>query len=61
MADAFKLVQYFRDLRHDPAYNRVRGPLPVVSTVAEASRMLPNDDVMIEVEATAFLSSPTRH
>jgi len=29
MADVFKLVQYFRDLRHYPAYNRERGPLPV--------------------------------
>ena len=25
MADAVKLVQYFRDLRHYPFYNRVRG------------------------------------
>ena len=58
--DVFKLVQYFRDLRHYPAYNRVRGlfcPEPVVSTVVEVSRMLPNDEVLIEVEATAFLSN----
>ena len=58
MSDVFKLVQYFRDLRHYPAYNRVRGlfcPEPVVSTVVEVSRMLPGDDVLIEVEATAFL------
>ena len=63
MADVFKLVQYFRDLRHYPAYNRVRGlfcPQPVVSTVVEVSRMLPNDDVLIEVEATACLSSPPK-
>jgi len=25
MADAIKLVRYFRDLRHYPAFNRVRG------------------------------------
>ena len=59
MKDVFKLVQYFRDLRHYPAYNRVRGlfcPEPVVSTVVEVSRMLPSDDVLIEVEATAFLA-----
>ena len=59
MSDVFKLVQYFRDLRHYPAYNRVRGlfcPEPVVSTVVEVSRMLPSDDVLIEVEATAFLA-----
>ena len=58
MKDVFKLVQYFRDLRHYPAYNRVRGlfcPEPVVSTVVEVSRMLPSDGVLIEVEATAFL------
>ena len=58
MKDVFKLVQYFRDLRHYPAYNRVRGlfcPEPVVSTVVEVSRMLPNDAVLLEVEATAQL------
>ena len=58
MADAVKLVQYFRDLRHYPAYNRVRGlffPQPVVSTVVEVSRMLPSDAVLVEVEATAWL------
>ncbi len=60
MQDVFKLVQYFRDLRHYPAFNRVRGlfcPDPVVSTVVEVSRMLPSDEVLIEVEATAFLPS----
>lgn len=58
MKDVFKLVQYFRDLRHYPIYNRVRGlfcPEPIVSTVVEVSRMLPSDDVLLEVEATAFL------
>ena len=58
MRDVFKLVQYFRYLRHYPAYNRVRGlfcPEPVVSTVVEVSRMLPNDAVLVEVEATAWL------
>ena len=58
MKDVFKLVQYFRDLRHYPVYNRIRGlfcPEPVVSTVVEVSRMLPSDEVLIEVEATAFL------
>ena len=58
MKDVFKLVQYFRDLRDYPAYNRVRGlfcPEPVVSTVVEISRVLPSDEVLIEVEATAWL------
>lgn len=58
MKDVFKLVQYFRDLRDYPAYNRVRAlfcPEPIVSTVVEVTRMLPSDDVLIEVEATACL------
>jgi 2-iminobutanoate/2-iminopropanoate deaminase len=58
MSDVFKLVQYFRDLRHYPAYNRVRQlfcPDGVVSTVVEVSRMLPSDEVVIEVEATLSL------
>jgi 2-iminobutanoate/2-iminopropanoate deaminase len=59
MTQVFKLVQYFRDLRHYPAYNRVRNlfcPAGVVSTVVEVSRMLPTDEVLIEVEATVSLS-----
>ncbi len=59
MVDAFKLVQYFRDLRQYPAYNRVRQifcPAGVVSTVVEVSGMLPSDEVLIEVEATVVLA-----
>ena len=59
MRDVFKLVQYFRDLRHYPYYNRVRKLFypsePPVSTIVEVSRMLPSDQVLIEVEATAYL------
>ena len=59
MADVFKLVQYFRDLRHYPHYNRVRKlfypDAPPVSTIVEVSRMLPSDAVLIEVEGTAYL------
>ena len=59
MNDAVKLVQYFRDLRHYPAFNRVRGIFyptePPVSTVVEASRFLPGDDALVEVEATLYL------
>lgn len=59
MRDAIKLVQYFRDLRHYPYYNRVRGLFypgePPVSTVVEVSRFLPGDAVLIEVEATLYL------
>ena len=56
--DVTRLVQYFRDLRHYPIYNRVRGLFfadPVVSTVVEVSRMLPSDEVLVEVEATLYL------
>ena len=59
MSDVFKLVQYFKNLDHFPHYSRVRkhffkGELPV-STVVEVSAMLPTADILIEVEATAFL------
>ena len=59
MADVFKLVQYFRHLDHFPHYNRVRKmffpeELPV-STVVEVSGLMPTQEVLIEVEATAYL------
>ncbi len=57
LSDVARLVQYFRDLRHYPAYNRVRHLFffePVVSTVVEVSRVLPNDMVVLEVEATVY-------
>jgi 2-iminobutanoate/2-iminopropanoate deaminase len=59
MDQVFKLVQYLRDLRHYPAYKRVLNlfcPAGVVSTVVEVSRMLPSDEVLIEVEATVSLT-----
>ena len=59
MSDVFKLVQYFRNLDHFPAYSAVRRTFfpgePPVSTVVEVSAMLPTDDILIEVEATAYL------
>ena len=59
MQDVVKLVQYFRDLRHYPFYNRVRGLFypgePPVSTVVEVSRFMPGDGALIEVEATIYL------
>ena len=59
MADVFKLVQYFTDLRDYPLYARVRRLFypdqPPVSTVVEVSGMLPSREVRIEVEATAFI------
>ena len=59
MSDVFKLVQYFKNLDHFPQYNRVRKLFfpgqPPVSTVVEVSAMLPTEDILIEVEATAYL------
>lgn len=62
MAHVCRLVQYFRHLRDYPIYSRVRElffPDPVVSTVVEVSRMLPSDEVLIEVEATVWLPPGT--
>ena len=60
MRDVFKLVQYFKNLDHYPQYKRVRDLFypsdPPVSTVLEVSAMLPTHEVLIEVEATAYLS-----
>ena len=59
MADVFKLVQYFRNLDHFPYYSRVRKLFfagePPASTVVEVSGMLPSDEILIEIEATAYL------
>jgi 2-iminobutanoate/2-iminopropanoate deaminase len=64
MADAIKLVQYFRDLRHYPFYNRVRGLFyganPPASTVVEVARFMPGDAALIEVEATIHLNPAQR-
>jgi enamine deaminase RidA (YjgF/YER057c/UK114 family) len=59
MSDVFKLVQYFKNLDHFPRYSQVRKLFfpgdPPVSTVVEVSAMLPTEDILIEVEATAWL------
>ena len=59
MRDVFKLVQYFKDLRDYPDYSRVRNLFfpdePPVSTIVEVSAMLPDERVLVEVEATAYL------
>ncbi len=59
MCDVFKLVQYFKNLDHFPHYSRVRKLFfpgePPASTVVEVSAMLPTADILIEVEATAWL------
>ncbi|MBP7241860.1 RidA family protein [Amaricoccus sp.] len=59
MADVFKLVQYFTNLDHFPRYNAVRRRFfpdaPPVSTVVEVSGLMPSAEVLVEVEATAWL------
>lgn len=59
MSDVVRLVQYFRNLDHFPHYSRVRKLFfpgePPTSTVVEVSAMLPTADILIEVEATAYL------
>jgi enamine deaminase RidA (YjgF/YER057c/UK114 family) len=59
MSDVFKLVQYFKNLDHFPHYSRVRKRFfpdaAPASTVVEVSAMLPSPDILIEVEATAYL------
>lgn len=59
MSDVFKLVQYFRNLSDFPRFNTVRRRFfpdePPVSTVVEVSAMMPSDDILIEVEATAYM------
>ncbi len=63
MRDVFKLVQYFTDLRDYPLYNRVRRLCypgePPVSTVVQVTGMLPSREVIVEVEATAFIPRKT--
>jgi len=64
MGDVFKLVQYFRNLDHFPHYSRVRklffSAEPPASTVLEVSAMLPTADILIEVEATAWVPLRSR-
>ena len=59
MIDVFKLVQYFKNLDHFPHYSRVRKLFftgePPASTVVEVSAMLPTADILVEVEATAYI------
>ena len=59
MADVFKLVQYFKNLDHFALYSSVRNRFfessSPASTVVQVSEMLPTQDILIEVEATAYL------
>ena len=56
--DVVKLTQYFRNLRDFPIYNRIRASFfsdPPASTVVQVSELLPTAEVLLEVEATAFI------
>ena len=59
MQDVFKLVQYFSNLSEFPRFKTVRDMFfpdePPVSTVVAVSEMMPSRDIVIEVEATAYL------
>jgi len=59
MSDVFKLVQYFKNLDNFPLYSKVRNQFfpdeAPISTIVEVSGMLPSEDIIIEVEATAYL------
>jgi len=59
ISDVVKLVQYFKNLDDFPQYSRVRRMFfeadPPASTVVEVSGMLPTTDILVEVEATAYL------
>lgn len=59
MDQVVRLVQYFKDLDQFPRYSRVRNGFfagePPASTVVQVSGMLPTPDILVEVEATAFV------
>lgn len=59
MEDVVRLVQYFRNLDDYPQYTRIRNlffpQTPPTSTVVEVSGMLPNEHILVEVEATAHV------
>jgi enamine deaminase RidA (YjgF/YER057c/UK114 family) len=59
MSDVVRLVQYFRTLDHFALYSRVRKLFfpgePPASTVVEVSALMPSADILIEVEATAYV------
>ena len=59
MDQVVRLVQYFKDLDHFPRYARIRHQFfpgePPASTVVQVSGMLPTPDIVVEVEATAYV------
>lgn len=59
MDQVVRLVQYFKDLDQFPRYSRVRNSFfpgePPASTVVQVSGMLPTPDILVEVEATAYV------
>jgi enamine deaminase RidA (YjgF/YER057c/UK114 family) len=56
--DVVKLTQYFCNLRDFPIYNEVRAKFfrdPPASTVVRVVELLPTPDILLEVEAVAYI------
>jgi enamine deaminase RidA (YjgF/YER057c/UK114 family) len=61
--DVVKLTQYFCNLRDFPIYNEVRAKFfrdPPASTVVRVVELLPTPDVLLEVEAIAYIPQTPR-
>lgn len=61
--DVVKLTQYFCSLRDFPIYNAVRAKFfrdPPASTVVRVVELLPTQDVLLEVEAIAYIPEKRR-
>jgi enamine deaminase RidA (YjgF/YER057c/UK114 family) len=59
LQNVVRLVQYMRDLRDFPVFDRVRAMFfpqnPPASTVVQVSELLPTPESRIEVDATAYV------
>jgi enamine deaminase RidA (YjgF/YER057c/UK114 family) len=59
LQNVVRLVQYLRDLRDFPVFDRVRALFfpdnPPASTVIQVSELLPTPESLLEVDATAYV------
>jgi len=64
LSDVVKLIQFFRDLRDFPIYNRIRTMFfpgePPASTVIRVLELLPTPDSLLEVEAIAYIPEKSK-
>lgn len=61
--DVVKLTQYFCNLRDFPIYNEIRAKLfrdPPASTVVRVVELLPTPDILLEVDAIAYIPEKPR-